>query len=285
MKEKVGIIDVGGGMRGIYCAGVFDYLIDNKIELPYVMGISAGSANVASYIAKQKGRNKVFYEEYSTEKEYMSMHNFRTKGSYIDLDYVYGTLSNEDGKYPWDYNKAMESDSEMVVVASNAITAIPEYFYKKDFIKNDYGMFKASSCIPIICKPYKWRGKEYVDGAITAPIPIEKAFEDGCTRVIVLLTRPENFRKKQGKISVLYKKWAKKYPKITEQLYQRHILYNETLDKIEKEYVSKGKALIVAPDDCCGMDTLTKDKEKMEKMYNKGYNDGEKIKKFLLKNN
>ena len=62
--EKIGIVDVGGGLRGIYPAGVFDYLLDNKIYLPYAIGVSAGSANVASYTARQKGRNKVFYEEY-----------------------------------------------------------------------------------------------------------------------------------------------------------------------------------------------------------------------------
>ena len=109
MKEKIGIIDVGGGMRGIYGAGIFDYLLDNNIDIPYCVGISAGSANVASYISKQKGRNFKFYTEYSFEKDYMSLSNLIHKGSYIDLDYVYGTLSNEDGKNPWNFDDAMNN--------------------------------------------------------------------------------------------------------------------------------------------------------------------------------
>ena len=56
---KVGIIDVGGGMRDIYGCGVFDYLLDKKIEIDYCVGVSAGSANIASYIAKQRGRNTI----------------------------------------------------------------------------------------------------------------------------------------------------------------------------------------------------------------------------------
>lgn len=284
MQEKIGIIDVGGGMRGIYGAGVFDYLLDNKIYLPYCIGISAGSANVGSYVARQRGRNIHFYEEYSFEKEYMSMRNLRKNGSYIDLDYVYGTLSNEDGKNPWDYDTAMKSESDMVVVASNAETGEPEFFYKKDFVKNDYGMFKASSCIPVVCKPYEWRGKKYFDGAITAPIPIEKAFEDGCTKVIIVLTRPINFIKKEGKMAILYKKLKKPYPKFTEKLYKRCDLYNNSIKKVVNEYLPKGNVIVIAPDDCCGMDTLTKDKEKMEMLYKKGYKDAEKIKEFVNRN-
>ena len=50
------IIDVGGGQRGIYGAGVFDRLLDEGIEFDCCIGVSAGSANLASYLAKQKGR-------------------------------------------------------------------------------------------------------------------------------------------------------------------------------------------------------------------------------------
>ena len=77
--KKIGIIDVGGGMRGVYGAGLFDYLMDNEIWLPYCVGISAGSANVASYLSRQRGRNKVSYEQYSFQREYMSFHNLLKK--------------------------------------------------------------------------------------------------------------------------------------------------------------------------------------------------------------
>lgn len=51
---KTGVIDVGGGLRGVYAAGVFDYCMDQKIQFDLGIGVSAGSANVASYIAGQK---------------------------------------------------------------------------------------------------------------------------------------------------------------------------------------------------------------------------------------
>ncbi|MGM9876543.1 MAG: patatin family protein [Bacilli bacterium] len=281
MKEKIGIIDVGGGLRDIYGAGVLDYLLDNKIYLPYCIGVSAGSANVASYIAKQKGRNKVYYKEYAFRKEYISFNNYKTKGSYVDLDYVYRTLSNEGGEYPLDYDQIMKNNSEMVVVASNAETGEPEYFYKKDLIKNDYGVFAASCCIPIACKEYNWQGKKYFDGGITDPIPIKKAYENGCTKVIVILTRPIDYRKSDGNRKLLYGKLKRKYPEFTKKLVNRCELYNSTLENLLKNDVKKGNVLIIAPDDDLHMKTLEKDKEKLETLYQKGYKDGEKIKKFL----
>lgn len=282
-KEKIGIIDVGGGMRGIYGAGVFDYLIDKKIELDYAIGVSAGSANIASYLSKQKGRNKVYYQEYSYEKEYMSLRNYITKRSFIDLDYVYGTLSNSDGKYPWDFDKAMKSKTEMVVVATDAKEAKPVYFYKKDYKKDDYGMFKASSCIPIVNKAYNWNGKDYYDGAITDPIPIEKAFEDGCDKVIVVLTRPIDYRKETQYVGT-FKRIKKKYPKMLEKLYARCDLYNRELERILEKYVPIKKALVIGPEDVFGISTLKRTKESMEKLYQEGYKDGRKIEKFLKEN-
>lgn len=271
----------GGGLRGIYASGVFDYLLDNQIYIPYCLGISAGSANVASYVARQKGRNKVFYQEYSFEKEYMSLKNLVTKGSFIDLDYIYGTLSNEGGKYPWDYDTAMKSNQEMIVQVSNAKTGKSEYVYKKDFKKNNYWFFCASSCIPIVCKPYEYNNVKYYDGGITDPVPYKKAFEDGCSKVIVILTRPRDYKRKLGKDARFYKKLKKDYPNFVDALYNRPDLYNKEVKEIIEDYEPKGKILLIAPDDICGMDTLTKDKEKMERLYNKGYKDGNKIKEYL----
>lgn len=94
---KTGVVDVGGGLRGVYAAGVYDYCMDQGIRFDLCIGVSAGSANAAAYIAGQKKRNFPFYTEYPFRKEYMSIRNFIKKHSYLDLDYIYGTLSNSDG--------------------------------------------------------------------------------------------------------------------------------------------------------------------------------------------
>lgn len=48
---KTAVIDVGGGLRGIYASGVLDRCLDDKVCFDTGIGVSAGSANIASYIA------------------------------------------------------------------------------------------------------------------------------------------------------------------------------------------------------------------------------------------
>ena len=120
-----GIVDVGGGLRGIYGAGIFDYCMEQDIHFDYCIGVSAGSANVCSYLAKQKGRNYQFYMDYSFRREYMSMKNLLRSGSYINMDYIYGELSNEGGENPLNYKELEKSDAVLKVVATNAITGKP----------------------------------------------------------------------------------------------------------------------------------------------------------------
>ena len=62
---KTGIIDVGGGLRGIYAAGVLYYCMEHGIRFDVGIGVSAGSANLASYAAGQIRRNYKFYTEYA----------------------------------------------------------------------------------------------------------------------------------------------------------------------------------------------------------------------------
>ena len=151
---KIGIVDVGGGLRGIYAAGVLDYCMDQGIRFDVGIGVSAGSANLASYTAGQKGRNYQFYTEYAFRKQYMSLGNFIRKKSYVDMDYVYGTLCGADGENPLDYPALRDNPMEFYVVATDAKTGQPKYFDKTDIRQDDYSIMKASSAIPFVCKPY-----------------------------------------------------------------------------------------------------------------------------------
>lgn len=280
MILKIGVIDVGGGLRGIYAAGVFDYFLDHHIEMDLCIGVSAGSANVASYIAKQKKRNYTFYTEYSFRKEYMSLNNFISKGSYIDLDYVYGTLSHAEGESPLDYPMIMKNPTEMLVVATNAVTGKAVYFDKNDLQQNCYDIFKASSAIPFVCKPYIIDDIPYFDGALSDPVPIEKAFQYGCDKVILILTKPVDFIRHSKKDKKIANRIRKRYPNAAESLKKRAETYNHHV-ALAKKYEQKGKVLIIAPDDTCGVDTLTKDKEALTLLYAKGYQDAQVINKFL----
>ncbi len=279
----VGLIDVGGGMRDAYGAGVLDYCMDHKLRFRYCIGVSAGSANIASYVSGQRGRNLRFYTDYNLRRQAMSLDNLHKTGSYVDLDYIYSTLSNDGGEEPWDFDAAMASGITMKVVAAEAESGKAHYFDNSDLTRNDYGPLKCSSALPIACKPYLWRGMLYFDGGIVDPIPYEKAFADGCDRVVVILTRPESYRRTLGRRAKAYPVIRRSFPNTYENLLTRHIKYNTQIETLLHTHVPAGRALIVAPDDCCGVDTLTRDENKICALYKKGYLDGGKIKEFLAR--
>lgn len=276
----MGIVDVGGGLRGIYGAGVFDYCLDHGIEFDYCIGVSAGSANIASYLGKQRGRNYRYYTEYAFRKQYMSMHNLLCTGSYLDLDYIYGQLSQKGGEDPLDFEEIQHAKSIMKVVSLNARTGETVYFDKSDMRQNQYDILKASSCIPLFCRPYFINGVPYYDGGLADPVPLKKAFEDGCDRAVVVLTRPLNFIRVQKKDARGARLLRREYPQTAKSLLNRYRKYNDGVT-FAKEAAQTGKALIIAPDDCCGMNTLTKSKARMNKLYKKGYADASALSDFL----
>lgn len=277
---KTGVIDVGGGLRGIYAAGVFDYCMDHAIQFDYGIGISAGSANLVSYMGGQKGRNFSFYYEYSGRKEYMGKREFLLRHSFINLDYVYGTLSNSDGENPLNYENVAKNPMEWYIVSTDARTGKPQYFSRKDIHQDGYDILKASSAIPVVCKPQYIKGIPYYDGALGNPVPVEKAFQDGCDRVVLILTKPQSVIRLPDKDRKLAKLIQKKYPLAARQLELRADHYNAGV-RLAKRYAKEKKVLIVSPDDTCGVDTLTKNKESLKQLYEKGYRDAKAISDFI----
>jgi len=269
-----GIIDVGGGMRDIYGAGVLDCFIHNNITFDVCIGVSAGSANLASFIAGQRGRTYRFYAEYAARKEYMSFDNMFRNGSYFNLDYIYSVLSDTDGEDPLNFDALEKSTSELITVVTNAHTGEAEYFDKKNIIKNDLWAIKASCAMPVACKPFRHDGKEYVDGGVANPIPVKKAFEMGCDKVYVIIPRP--LLQKNREFSYLMKPFLKDYPNVLALMAKRPEIYNSQLHVLN-EYVKSGKVVLIAPDNDKGLNMITKDSEKLTAYYHKAYNDTLKI--------
>ena len=56
---KYGVIDVGGGLRGIYGAGVLDRCLEEDLRFDLCIGVSAGSAKYGVLSGRQHGRNKL----------------------------------------------------------------------------------------------------------------------------------------------------------------------------------------------------------------------------------
>ena len=267
---KLGVIDVGGGFRDIYGAGVFDWCLDHDVNFDYCIGISAGSANLASYLARQRGRNYTFYMDYVFRKEYASFDSYVKHHNFANLDYVYGTLSNHDGEYPVDYEAFAANPTGFTVIACNALDGSAKYFDKSDVHYDDFNIMKASSAVPVACEPYVIDGVPYFDGGIVDPVPVQKAIDDGYDRIVLVLTRPKDVLREQKRDIAPARILRHSYPAAAERLLNRYATYNDEV-ALAKEYERDGRVLILAPDDLCGLSTLSKSFEGLELMYRKGY--------------
>jgi len=278
--KLLGMIDVGGGMRCAYTAGIYDYLLDQDVQpFDYCLGVSAGSANMITYLAGQRGRNLRFYLNYAFRKEYMSMHNLLKTGSYVDLDYAYTTLSGPDGEDPADLNTFLASSAQYEAVVTDAFSGQPLYYGKESLAGGDYAVIKASCSVPGVCRPYPVEGRPGFDGGVSDPVPYRRALEQGCDRLVVLLTRPTGFRRPPLQNRQLMERKLRDWPNTIAALERRHIRYNEDVEAVQ-EMERQGKALLVGPADIEGMSTFRRNRQAVKRLYQMGYAAGPRILAF-----
>ena len=274
------MVDVGGGFRAIFGCGVMDRMLEDGIDVDMCYGVSAGAANMTSFIAKQHGRNHKFYTEYAFRKEYASADSFFKNHNFANLDYIYGTLSNHDGEYPVDFEAFEANPTGFTVVACNAEDGSTKYFDKSRIHYDDFDIVKASSAVPVACEPYVVDGVPYYDGGIADPIPVQKALDDGYDKVILILSRTRDQVREQRKDLAPAKILERIHPAAAERLRERYKTYNDEIEPA-KRYEAEGKVLILAPKELYGLNTLSKSFEGLERMYRAGYAAAEAIPEFL----
>jgi predicted patatin/cPLA2 family phospholipase len=259
-----GLVLEGGGLRGLYTSGVIDVFLEKEIEFPFVIGVSAGAGYGVSLVSKQHGRNLKIFKKFRSDPRYLSLRSFIKTGNYFGLDFIY----DETPKYiPFDIKTFMESPSRFITVCTNVETGEAEYYEKDEQILQ---ILKGSSAVPFMCKIVEFGGKKLLDGGIADAIPIKKSMELGFSKNIVVLTRPEGFRRKKS----FHPAWLfyRKYPKFIKALNTYVERYNQSLDFIEQE-AAKGNAIIIRPTKDLGVKRTESNIAKIERLYELGRSD------------
>ena len=268
--KKVGIILEGGGMRGIYTAGVLDFFIKKNMYFPYVAGVSAGACHGLTYIAKQKGRDKDIALKFVRDKRYLSFRNLVKTGDIFGFDFIFGELSEK--LLPFDYETFENSKQELAVGVTNCVTGEPEYFYKSQCSQEKlFDAVRASSSLPFLSNEVIIDGKAYMDGGISSSIPLKRAIEDGYEYNIVVLTRNKGYRKKPSKVTnKLSKLKYKNFKGLSNAIENRYKNYNDEVEfaeQLEKE----GKVFIIRPEEPINVGRVEKDRRKIFELYKEGY--------------
>jgi len=267
MKNSCIVLE-GGGLRGAFTSGVLEYFLDNDIEFDRVIGVSAGACVGASYLSKQKGRNRKVNVEYPSDKRYMGFRHLLTTGSYFNMKFVFGELPLK--LVPFDEQAFYKNPAEFDVVTTSLSTGNSVVFSKNEIA--NIGVDKvlvASSSIPLLSRPAAIGGRLFFDGGVSDSIPVKYALGKH-EKAVVVLTRPRGYRKGILKNRALLKFVFRKHPEFMETLLKRNEAYDKTLDfcdQMEKE----GKLLIIAPSPEFSIGRTEQNFDKRIGLYNHGY--------------
>lgn len=269
----------GGAMRGLYSAGVLDVFMQNGISTDAIYGVSAGALFGINFKSKQIGRAIRYNIKYAHEKNYMGLYSLITTGNIMNKKFCFEKLVNELDKF--DFETFDNSPIDFFAVVTNIETGKAEYKKITDARKGLEAL-RASGSMPFVSKYVEIEGAKYLDGAVSDPIPFQKVLDEGYEKIVVILTRPENYRK--HKETMPYKFFYRKYPNFVQTAMNQPENYNKTLDLIKK-YEKEGKIIVLRPSNNLKIARVEKDIKKLNAIYQLGIDDCtanlEKIKNYL----
>lgn len=274
-----GLVVEGGGMRGIYTAGVLDFFMEKNIYFDDCYGVSAGACHLASYLSKQIGRSLKVTLDYINDKRYCSINSLIKTGDMFGVEMLYNRIPNELVLY--DYETFNKFKGNFYSVVTNCKTGKAEYMKIQD-MKKDIVTVRASSSLPLLSRIVEINGEEYLDGGITDSIPIKKSIEDGHHKNVVILTRDKTYRKSKASFLNIFKMKYKKYPNLVKAIEDRYKMYNNTIDFIE-EKIKSGEVFVIQPKGPVNISRVEKDKKKLKALYDEGYNDAKECYEDLIK--
>lgn len=282
--KRTGLVLEGGANRGIFTAGVLDFLMDKEFYFPYVVGTSAGACNATGYLSRQKGRMKKCTIVTEKENSYVSLKNILKTHTLLDMDMVFQKYPEEI--YPFDFETYFQSSVQCEMVVTNCITGKAEYLSEHSNPRRLMNICRASSSMPLVTKIVTVDGNPYLDGGLADSIPLIHSLKTGHNRNVVVLTRNKGYRKKTGKRNGLYQAaYGKTYPNLVKCMENRARSYNRIMDYIEK-WEKEEKIFVIRPE-IEPVARLERDREKLEAFYQHGYNlmeeEFERMKWFLTR--
>lgn len=267
---KIGLLLEGGGMRGLYTAGVLDVFMENDLKIDGIVGVSAGALFGMNYKSKQIGRVLRYNKKYVKDKNYMGLYSLFTTGNIMNEDFCFNRIVNELD--PVDFETFKNTNVDFYAVVTNIQTGKAEYIKIEDLKNsNSIKILRASGSMPFVSKPVLVNNKTYLDGGIADSIPIDKIMSMNFDKIIVVLTRPLEYRKKRTN-RIFPKIYYRKYPNFVETINNRYKKYNEELDKI-LELEKNGKIFVIRPSKLIDIKRVEKDTNKIQEMYDLGKSD------------
>lgn len=265
---KTGLVLEGGGMRGLYTAGVLDAFMETDFHADVVCGTSAGAAFGINLLSRQPGRVLRYNTEYMGDKRYVSLRSWLTTGNMVNTEFAYDLIPNKLD--PFDYDAYRNSGTAMFATLTDTHTGRPEYV-RIDDCHEQMDAIRASASLPFLSRKVWFRGKSYLDGGISDNIPLGKCREEGCDRIIVVLTHPGGYVKHENLywISLLFYPFDRGLHKAFSTRDERYAARLREITAAE----ASGEIFVLRPSARVDVSRLEKDVSRLRELHALGLSD------------
>ncbi len=179
-------------MRGVVSAGMLHALEELGMHGTFdaVYGSSAGAVNGSYFVASQVAPCISIYFEDINNARFISLGRFVTRSPVMSLAFLLDDVMMRRKVLDW--RAVLDSPVELKIAASSLDEMRVRLLSSFRDREHLFAVLRASSTIPLLAgPPAEVDGERYLDALLFEPIPYRAAVRDGCTHVLVLLTRPD----------------------------------------------------------------------------------------------
>ena len=266
-NHNVGLVMEGGGMRGLFTAGVLDVLMENGIEFPCATGVSAGACFGVNLKSRQIGRALRYNVRMAGDRRYMSLYSLVTTGDIAGAEFCYHTMPGEIDVF--DVEEYGRNPMQFHVVCTDIDTGEAVYRNIDHIDYEALEWIRASASLPIVSRPVLLDGRRLLDGGVADAIPLRHMESIGHDRNLVIVTQPMGFRKPATRHAWAYRLLCRKYPTLANQLIHRPEMYNAQLEYVEQQARDK-KILLIAPPEKLDIGRVEQNPKQLKIIYNLG---------------
>lgn len=284
INTNTGLVLEGGGMRGVFTAGVLDAFMKYYLYFKYTVAVSAGACNGLLYMSRQPRRARISNIDLLAKYDYIGFSHLVTQGCIFDPELLYKRFPYEIIPYDYDtYFEKINLGYTFEIVTTNCETGRSEYLQERSGNKHRLNEIAlASSSLPYVSKIVKVDGRPMLDGGIIDSIPLMRAIETGHKKNVVICTRNKGWRNTGSDLKIP-KFIYKNYPRLRVVLSHRLEAYNRQLDMID-EYEKWGDIIAIRPIRPIEVGRMEKDVDKLEALYKEGFDIGENFCKNVIAN-
>lgn len=274
----------GGAMRGLFTAGVLDYLLEQGILAARTIGVSAGALVGYNYVSGALGRTAYLNMKYCNDPRYLSASNILLTGDALGIDFTFDKIPRKLD--PFDMGTIYRSPMKLTTVASNLETGEADYHdfaptERTGHAGNSHRQMNANLCyligssaMPLASHRTYVDGKVLLDGGVCDSVPLDYSLYRGAAcgidKQVVVLTQDDTFIKQPNPARMLVAQHYADYPYFVERFEQRHYDYNRIYRKV-KRLERAGRIFVFRPEKPVEVAAMESDPDKLMDLYLQGY--------------